>query len=119
MPSTATLSHLPHARITLEKIQAVVADDLHGVDQVIATNLYSEVALIDQVAEHIIHSGGKRLRPLLTVLGARASGYRGDNHVTLAAIVEFIHTATLLHDDVVDDSKLAAWPAHCQCQVRQ
>lgn len=106
MPSTATLSHLPHARITLEKIQAVVADDLLGVDQVITTNLYSEVALIDQVAEHIIHSGGKRLRPLLTVLSARASGYRSDNHVTLAAIVEFIHTATLLHDDVVDDSKL-------------
>ena len=106
MPSTATLSHLPRPQVSLQKIQAAVADDLVSVDQVITTNLYSEVGLIDQVSQHIIHSGGKRLRPLLTVLGARASGYRGDNHVTLAAIVEFIHTATLLHDDVVDDSKL-------------
>jgi len=106
MPSSATLSHLPRPQISLQQIQAAVADDLARVDEVIASNLYSEVALIDQVAQHIIHSGGKRLRPLLTILGARASGYRGDNHVALAAIVEFIHTATLLHDDVVDDSKL-------------
>ena len=106
MPSTATLSQAHRPVVSLDKIQAAVTDDLARVDQVITTNLYSEVALIDQVAQHIIHSGGKRLRPLLTVLGARASGYRGDNHVTLAAIVEFIHTATLLHDDVVDDSKL-------------
>jgi octaprenyl-diphosphate synthase len=106
MPSTATVSPLYRRTVSLDEIQAAVADDLARVDAVITTNLYSEVALIDQVAQHIINSGGKRLRPLLTVISARASGYLGDNHVTLAAIVEFIHTATLLHDDVVDDSKL-------------
>ena len=88
-------------------IRAPVLDDLRHVDELIASRLHSDVPLVDQVAEHIIHSGGKRLRPLLTVLAARAAGFQGGvDHVRLASIVEFIHTATLLHDDVVDDSKL-------------
>jgi len=76
------------------------------VDQVIRTRLHSEVLLINQVGEYIINSGGKRLRPALVVLSAEAFGYRGKYHHDLAAVVEFIHTATLLHDDVVDESAL-------------
>ena len=77
-----------------------------AVDQVIRTRLHSEVLLINQVGEYIINSGGKRLRPALVVLSAEAFGYRGKYHHDLAAVVEFIHTATLLHDDVVDESAL-------------
>ncbi len=77
-----------------------------AVDQVIRTRLHSEVALINQVGAYIVNSGGKRLRPALVVLSAEAFGYRGKRHHDLAAVVEFIHTATLLHDDVVDDSDL-------------
>ena len=77
-----------------------------AVDQVIRTRLHSEVLLINQVGEYIINSGGKRLRPALVVLSAEAFGYRGKHHHDLAAVVEFIHTATLLHDDVVDESEL-------------
>ncbi|HTT08669.1 MAG TPA: polyprenyl synthetase family protein [Gammaproteobacteria bacterium] len=77
-----------------------------AVNQLIEASLYSEVPLIDKLAHHIINSGGKRLRPAIALLAARACGYRGSQHVTLAAIVEFIHTATLLHDDVVDASEL-------------
>jgi octaprenyl-diphosphate synthase len=76
------------------------------VDQVIRARLHSEVALVRQVSEYIIHSGGKRLRPALVVLSARAMGHEGVQHHELAAVVEFIHTATLLHDDVVDASSL-------------
>lgn len=76
------------------------------VDQVIRTRLHSEVALVRQVSEYIIHSGGKRLRPALVVLAAKAMGHTGTQHHELAAVVEFIHTATLLHDDVVDASAL-------------
>ncbi len=76
------------------------------VDQVIRARLHSEVALVRQVSEYIIHSGGKRLRPALVVLSARAMGHDGTQHHELAAVVEFIHTATLLHDDVVDASAL-------------
>lgn len=76
------------------------------VDQVIRTRLHSEVVLVRQVSEYIIHSGGKRLRPALVVLAARAMGHEGTRHHELAAVVEFIHTATLLHDDVVDASAL-------------
>ncbi len=76
------------------------------VDRVIRARLHSEVALVRQVSEYIIHSGGKRLRPALVVLAARALGYRGSAHHELAAVVEFIHTATLLHDDVVDASDM-------------
>ncbi len=77
-----------------------------AVDGVIRARLHSEVVLVRQVAEYIIHSGGKRLRPALVILSARALGYEGRHHHELAAVVEFIHTATLLHDDVVDASNL-------------
>jgi octaprenyl-diphosphate synthase len=106
MSPTALLSRSTPSSAGLDAIQAVVCEDLAAVDRTIAAHLHSDVALVNQVAEHIIHSGGKRLRPLLTLIGARAGGYQGKAHITLAAIVEFIHTATLLHDDVVDDSRL-------------
>ena len=83
-----------------------MADDLKAVDDEIRRQLHSDVVLIDQVAHYIINSGGKRLRPMLVVVAARASGYEGRAHIEAAAIVEFIHTATLLHDDVVDASAL-------------
>ncbi len=76
------------------------------VDQVIRARLHSEVALVSQVGEYIVNGGGKRLRPALVVLSAKALGYAGKHHHELAAVVEFIHTATLLHDDVVDESDL-------------
>ncbi|NNM61960.1 MAG: octaprenyl diphosphate synthase [Steroidobacteraceae bacterium] len=92
--------------MTLEKIRALVTADLTAVDQVVKERLSSPVALVDQVASYIIHSGGKRLRPLLVLLAARACGHRGTRHIDAAAIIEFIHTATLLHDDVVDGSSM-------------
>ena len=82
------------------------AGDMAEVDRLIRVSLDSDVVLIRQIAEYIIGSGGKRLRPMLVVLAARACGYEGGHHVTLAAVIEFIHTATLLHDDVVDGSEL-------------
>jgi len=92
--------------MTLEEIRALVEPDLHSVDDVVRARLKSAVPLVDQVAEHIIAGGGKRLRPLLVVLVARACGYQGSAHIEAAAFIEFIHTATLLHDDVVDGSLL-------------
>jgi octaprenyl-diphosphate synthase len=92
--------------MTLEEIRALVQADLRLVDAVIRVRLHSVVPLVDQVAEHIIAGGGKRLRPLLVLLTARACGYQGDAHIEAAAFIEFIHTATLLHDDVVDGSSL-------------
>ena len=89
-----------------EAIKALVRDDLRAVDREIETRLQSDVALINQMGSYIVHSGGKRLRPVLVLLGSRAFGYTGNAHIRLAAIVEFIHTATLLHDDVVDASEL-------------
>jgi len=79
-------------------------DDMEAVDRLISTSLESDVALVSQVSQYIVTSGGKRLRPLLVLLAARALGYDGDQHIRSAAIIEFIHTATLLHDDVVDSS---------------
>jgi len=87
-------------------VQALASADMARVDGLIRPRLASDVVLINQVAEHIIGGGGKRLRPMLVLLAAQASGYRGHDHVLLAAVVEFIHTATLLHDDVVDESDL-------------
>jgi octaprenyl-diphosphate synthase len=84
----------------------VVADDMRRVDAVIRDRLGSDVPLVRQVAEHIVAGGGKRLRPALLLLAAGATGCRGEARHTLAAVVEFIHTATLLHDDVVDESQL-------------
>jgi len=79
---------------------------MEGVNNAIREYLHSDVALISQMANYIINSGGKRLRPILAILCARACGYSGDKHYLVAAIIEFIHTATLLHDDVVDESSL-------------
>jgi octaprenyl-diphosphate synthase len=92
--------------MTIEKIRDLVAADFVAVDTVIKDRLHSQVALVDQVATYIIHAGGKRLRPLMLLLAARACGYQGNRHIEGAAIIEFIHTATLLHDDVVDASSL-------------
>lgn len=90
----------------LSEINALMADDMTGVNQLIATQLQSDVALVNQLGMYIVNSGGKRLRPLLAVTAARAVNYQGEGHLTLATIIEFIHTATLLHDDVVDASEL-------------
>ena len=87
-------------------IRAPIADDLQAVNALIRRELHSDVVLINQLASYIIDSGGKRLRPVTVLLAARACGYTGDAHIAAAAIVEFIHTATLLHDDVVDESSL-------------
>ena len=92
--------------MSLLDIQKLAADDIRQVDALIRRRLASEVLLINQVAEHIIAAGGKRLRPTLLLLAARALGVGGANAHQLAAVVEFIHTATLLHDDVVDESDL-------------
>lgn len=87
-------------------LQTLIKNDLDNVNQVIRQELYSEVVLIRQIAEYIINSGGKRLRPILLLLVANALNYQGNQHYALAAVIEFIHTATLLHDDVVDESDL-------------
>jgi octaprenyl-diphosphate synthase len=89
---------------TFEDVIALARDDMQAVDRLISTSLESDVMLVSQVSQYIVTSGGKRLRPLLVLLAARALGYEGDQHVRSAAIIEFIHTATLLHDDVVDSS---------------
>jgi octaprenyl-diphosphate synthase len=90
----------------LDRLTEMVNDDLVRVNEIILQHMESPVALIPQLAGHIIGGGGKRLRPLLTLASARLCGYEGRHHLGLAASVEFIHTATLLHDDVVDDSGL-------------
>jgi octaprenyl-diphosphate synthase len=92
--------------MSFESVKALVEDDLRQVDAVIRNRLASDVVLVNQIAEYIIGSGGKRLRPLVVVIAAKACGYQGTRHPEAAAIIEFIHTATLLHDDVVDGSKL-------------
>jgi octaprenyl-diphosphate synthase len=91
---------------TLEPVQRLIGAEMRAVDEVIRRRLHSDVALVRQVSEYIINAGGKRLRPALMILAAGACGYRGTAHYQLAAVVEFIHTATLLHDDVVDQSQL-------------
>jgi octaprenyl-diphosphate synthase len=92
--------------VSFEAIKQSLASDMSVVDRIIRTRLHSDVALVNQVSEYIINNGGKRLRPALVVLSAKALGYTGEYHHCLAAVVEFIHTATLLHDDVVDESEL-------------
>ncbi len=94
------------AAFALDRLAALVGDDLAQVNEVIVERMQSEVALIPQLAGHIVAAGGKRLRPMLTLVSARLCGYRERRHLALAACVEFIHTATLLHDDVVDGSGL-------------
>lgn len=85
---------------------SVIASDMQAVDAAIRAQLHSDVPLVSQIADYIISAGGKRIRPALVLLMANAWGYQGHNHYKLAAVVEFIHTATLLHDDVVDESEL-------------
>ena len=92
--------------LDIDDIRALIRNDAVIVDQLILKRLSSEVALINELGRYIVNSGGKRLRPLLVLLAARACGYQGEHHMELAAVIEFIHTATLLHDDVVDASEL-------------
>ncbi|KJZ06877.1 MULTISPECIES: octaprenyl diphosphate synthase [Halomonas] len=87
-------------------IHAVVADDFAAVNQTILDQLASRIPLVETIGQYIIESGGKRLRPLLVLLAARALEYQGDRHITLATLIEFMHTSTLLHDDVVDESHM-------------
>lgn len=89
---------------SFEDVKALAKDDMKAVDALIRRSLQSDVLLVSQVAEYIVTSGGKRLRPLIVLLAARTLGYAGNHQMNAAAIVEFIHTATLLHDDVVDSS---------------
>ncbi|HEY5279849.1 MAG TPA: polyprenyl synthetase family protein, partial [Pseudolabrys sp.] len=91
---------------TLNRLLDLVAADMERVNTAIIARTGSEVAMIPEVANHLISSGGKRLRPMLTIAMAKLAGYSGDGHIKLAAAVEFMHTATLLHDDVVDESDL-------------
>lgn len=90
----------------IETLQALIHEDMEATNQRIIEALHSEVALVATLGHYIVNSGGKRLRPALVLLAAGACGYDGRQHIDIAAIIEFIHTATLLHDDVVDDSKL-------------
>ena len=84
----------------LTSASALVAEEINAVNQLIRAEMNSDIALINTLGEYIIQAGGKRLRPLILLLSARALDYDGDHHITLAAVIEFIHTATLLHDDV-------------------
>ena len=90
----------------IQAVYDLVADDRTAVDHLIRERLHSDVQLVNQIGHYIVNSGGKRLRPVLLLLAARALGYQGKDHLELAAVIEFIHTATLLHDDVVDESEL-------------
>ncbi len=92
--------------MTAQRIFDSVADDFSRVNDLIIRRLSSDVPLVEKIAHYIIESGGKRLRPLLVLLSSRSVGYTGDEHLKLAAVIEFLHTATLLHDDVVDTSDM-------------
>ena len=93
-------------QFSLDQISALAKTDMQAVDQAILAQLNSDVVLINQLGHYIISGGGKRIRPLIAVLVANAVGYQGREHITCAAFIEFIHTATLLHDDVVDESDM-------------
>ncbi|EHD23179.1 MULTISPECIES: octaprenyl diphosphate synthase [Brenneria] len=92
--------------MNLEKITALTTHDMTAVNEIILEQLNSDVVLINQLGHYIISGGGKRIRPMIAVLAARALSYEGRKHITVAALIEFIHTATLLHDDVVDESDM-------------
>jgi octaprenyl-diphosphate synthase len=92
--------------VDIQSIYSLIEEDMSAVDAMIQLRLQSDVVLINQLGHYIINSGGKRLRPALAILCARACGYQGEQHHNLATIIEFIHTATLLHDDVVDSSNM-------------
>jgi octaprenyl-diphosphate synthase len=107
MPEASRPIALMHlAPMDLDQVNALVARDMTAVDEMIHQRLQSQVMLINQLSHYIVNSGGKRLRPMLVLLAAGACGYQGRQHIDMAAIIEFIHTATLLHDDVVDGSEL-------------
>lgn len=93
-------------KVDIKEIQALAQSDMTAVNDLIYDQLQSDVALINQLGIYIVNAGGKRMRPMLTVLAARALSYQGKEHWDIAAIIEFIHTATLLHDDVVDESNM-------------
>ena len=93
-------------KASLDALLGLVRDDMEGVNSLILSKAGSHVELIPEIARHLISSGGKRLRPMLTIAAAQMCGYQGDGHIKLAASVEFMHTATLLHDDVVDESDM-------------
>jgi octaprenyl-diphosphate synthase len=90
----------------MQHIRATVAEEFEAVNQLIVEQLHSDVSMVENIGHYIVDAGGKRLRPLLALLSAAGQGYGGDQHVRFAAVIEFIHTATLLHDDVVDISSL-------------
>lgn len=92
--------------MNINSIQTLASQDMTQVNDLIYSQLQSDVALINQLGIYIVNAGGKRMRPMLSVLAARAIGYQGKQHINIAAIIEFIHTATLLHDDVVDESNM-------------
>jgi octaprenyl-diphosphate synthase len=92
--------------MTVDRLKALVTNDFKAVNALIVDKIQSQVGLIDDLSHHIVESGGKRLRPLLVLLASHACGYKGQDHIALAAMIEFFHTATLLHDDVVDESTL-------------
>lgn len=92
--------------LSIAEIKRLVESEMSAVDRLILSELRSDVVLINQIGQYIVQSGGKRLRPNLLLLAARSVGYAGQEHITLATVIEFIHTATLLHDDVVDESSL-------------
>src|SRR5690554_4739037 len=92
--------------MTAQRIHDTVAEDFSRVNDLIIKRLASDVPMVEKIAHYIIESGGKRLRPLLVLLSSRAAGYDQDDHLKLAAVIEFLHTATLLHDDVVDESDM-------------
>ena len=106
MGVVVNLGSTPERSPSIEALGALTSADLNAVNALILRAMESPVALIPQLASHIIAAGGKRLRPMLTLAAARLCGYQGERHISLAACVEFIHTATLLHDDVVDESAL-------------
>lgn len=94
-----------HEAVDFNDVAALAEDDMQAVNRLISSSLETDVPLVSQVSEYIVMSGGKRLRPLIVLLAARAMGYDGEQHIRAATIIEFIHTATLLHDDVVDGSE--------------
>ena len=92
--------------MTINRIRTLIQEDFDAVNTLITNSIQSQIGLIDDLSKHIIQSGGKRLRPMLVLLASKACGYTGNAHIQLAAMIEFLHTATLLHDDVVDESTL-------------
>jgi len=102
MTASKNTDNKAHEPIDFSSIQSLTESEAQAIDQLILEELSSDVILINQLGHYIINSGGKRLRPMLLLLTAKALNYNEDKHLLLAAVIEFIHTATLLHDDVVD-----------------